>query len=186
MDWVRFFLFAMAAVAMLVIGIAEIGGITDATGVVRHDAVVPCLVSAPIIAALALMFLFSAVGRSLPVVELYREGISCRMVGRSQGFSLGGRIGLAIALLSGRGFRQFMYRIEWPAFTAANVTGLPMMFKLHLYGTATDQHGSMVSGVTFAQHEFGSSLQAVAAAVNLAAASAEQRSRLPSWSSLRA
>ncbi len=104
MDWVRFALCGLVGLALVGVGIAEIGGITDAMGVVRHDAVIPCLVTAPIVLALSAMFLINAIGRSLPVIELYREGIVCRLVGRSHEFTPTGRIGLMIQVLSGAGF----------------------------------------------------------------------------------
>jgi hypothetical protein len=181
MDWLRFVLFGMAAITMVGIGVAEIHGITDATGVVRHDATVPCLITAPIIGLLAAMFLMQAIARSLPVIELYREGITCRLVGRTPGFNLSGKIGLTIMLLSGRGFRQTMYRTDWAAFHGAVITGVPMMYVLTINGTAVDPQGASVTGLRFAQHEFGDSIHDVAAAINRAAQSSEVRNQLPSW-----
>jgi len=181
MDWVRFVLFGVCTITAMTFGILEIHGFVDAYGRVRHDAVVPCLVTAPFLGALAVMFLVNAIGRSRPVIELYREGIVCRMTGESHDFRMGGRIGLLVRVLSGRGFRQFVYRMEWQTFAGATITGLPMMYRLHLHGVGVNQHGAVVNDLSLAQHEFGQPIKEVAARVNTAAESPDARAKLPSW-----
>jgi hypothetical protein len=89
-----------------------------------------------------------------------------------------------VMLLSGRGFRKAIYRMDWTEFQGAQITGVPMMYVLTLIGIAVDPKGESVVGVKIAQHEFGQSIHEVAVAINRAAQSDEIRSQLPSWASL--
>jgi hypothetical protein len=181
MDWFRGVLFGMFALITLGLAIAEMNGMRDALGRVRHDAIVPRLVMSPIFAVLSLMFTVQAVARSTPIIQLYREGTICRRVGIVQRFWLPSMLALALAVLSGNGFRQLRYRFPWQSLRGVTVFGVRMMYYLTVQGSGTDQHGEVITGLTFAQHEFGTPIDGIANAVNHAISSPQIRNQFPSW-----
>ncbi len=181
MDWFRGVLFGTFAIGSLAIGIAEIKGIADANGVIRHDAVIPCLLTAPILAGLSGMFIVQAIARSQPIIQICKEGLICRSVGERTGVWLPSKIAVMFDVFSGRGFRQTLYYFEWESLTAVTISGHPMNYRLIVQGDGIDHMGTTIATLTLHQHEFGMSIHAVADAVNRPIASPQLRHSFPSW-----
>lgn len=181
MDWCRGMLLGIFAIGSLAIGIADIQGVADVHGVIRHDAVMPCFVTAPIFSGLSGMFIMQALARARPIIQLRKEGLICRRVGERKGVWLPSKLALMFDLFSGRGFRQTLYYFEWELLTGVTFSGHPMNYRLTLHGDGIDDKGNAIASLTLHQHEFGVSIHTIADAVNWPIRSPQLRQSFPTW-----
>jgi hypothetical protein len=130
---------------------------------------------------------FNILARRKPLVQLYREGITVRLVGRSTLDGVPGVPGLlrfAWGVLSGQSFRSHALYSYWKELRGARVEGLPAMRILILDGTFRGLDDDEIVGdqLVFPQVEFRKPLQDLARVIHSHTTNPEKRTALPSWS----
>jgi hypothetical protein len=161
------------------------GRLADADGEPRPQTGPPLVIVGCGLLAVAVLAAFNIVGRGPPMIECYRDGIECNLVGASSLDDVPlvpGVVRVAWTILSLQGFRSQRVRIPWPQFGGAQVGGIPMAYVLTLNGAVTNlKTGRVTQWVAFAQAALKDDSQHVADTLNRFALDARAREQLPSW-----
>ncbi len=184
MFWAQLIICGLIGLNSVILGaLFWTGAMVDARGNPRPQAG-PYSVSAGIgLLAAAALGLSNIVHRTGPLIRCFRDGIECKLVGRSslaRAPLVPGLVRIAWLILSLQGFRAERFWIPWAEYSGARVSGVSGAYVLTLHGSARSlTSGEQTDCIAFRQVEFKDHPQQIADVLNDFAAEPSRRAELP-------